>query len=117
MLIRVPCGSRQKCRFAFPARPLSDEELRAFQDGGVLPDGVGVDPPKRLFEFQKPHNDHTEVLEGGAIVRDAKGEFHVELPVDMDQDGTWQWRGRGEEEDGSPFACTPPQTFEAYRTF
>lgn len=116
-LIRVPCGSRQKCRFAFSQRSLTDEEQRIFEEGGSLPDGTGIDPPKVLFEYQKPHNNHTEIVEGGGIVRDAKGEYHVRLSIGMEEAGTWQWRGRGEEEDSSAFACTPPQSFEAYRTF
>jgi hypothetical protein len=116
VLIRVPCGSQQKLRFGFPRRELTDAELETFEAGGSLPDGTGVDPPTVLLEFQKPHNDQTEVVDIG-IVREATGEYHLVLPIDMDQDGTWQWRGRGEEEDGSPFACTPPQSFEAYRTF
>lgn len=98
-------------------RALTDDEERAFIGGGSLPSGVGLDPEKVLLEFQAPHDDQTQVVEGGGITREAKGEYHAELPVGMDQAGTWQWRGRGEEEDGSPFASTAPQTFEAYRTF
>ena len=117
MITRVPCGSRQTCRFAFPARKLTAQEIREFEEGGRLPNGTGRDPEVVKLEYQKPHDDQTQTIEGGAITQEAEGEYSAELPIDMDEDGTWQWRGRGTDADGTPFACTPPQSFEAYRTF
>jgi hypothetical protein len=116
-MIRIPCGSRPTLRFAFPARELTEQELARFLAGEGLPNGVGVDPNIVFLEYQQPNDSKGKRKEGEEVVRDGSGEYHVVMPVGMDAAGVWQWRGRGEDEDGSPFACTPPQSFDAYRTF
>lgn len=85
-------GNPATFRFCFTTRNLTVVELAAFIATGVLPAGIGYDPPVVKAEYTAPGSAPT-MLEGATIVRDAVGAYHfVRTPLVV---GMIQWKGLG----------------------
>ncbi len=104
----TPVGAVEKCRFAFVERRLTAAERERYEDGGALPSGVGYDPSTVKAETQEPQ-EPIETVEGAAVVREGKGEYHVLVPVA--RGGVWRYRGRGYNGSGEGVVATLWQTF------
>lgn len=104
----APVGSQRLCRFAATNRDLSNAEEATFLETGVLPEGTGVDPTTRSFDYRTPDGTLTTKT-GAQITRVATGSFSYVIPVEAE--GPYRWRGYGTDAEGKPVFSTKKQSF------
>lgn len=104
----APIGSQRLCRFAATSRKLTNTEEETFLETGVLPEGIGVDPAKRYFDYRTPDGTLTTKTES-QVSREAKGSFFYIIPVE--EPSVYNWRGYGKDSEGKPMFSTKKQSF------